>query len=227
MQLIRVWDLPVRLFHALLAVAILGLFITANLGGNWMEWHKKIGFLVMGLIVFRVVWGFIGSYHARFINFVRAPSAVFVYAKGLLKPNGKHFLGHNPMGALSVLALLGTLAFQAITGLFSNDDIMLEGPYANTVSKALSDQMTHLHKLNSDLILILIGLHLAAVIFYSFYKKERLVKAMLTGDKIQNSSIDGHLEAKIAETPRPYWLSWLTVMIVGALVYALATRALG
>ena len=131
------------------------------------------------------------------------------------------------MGALSVLALLGTLAFQAITGLFSNDDIMLEGPYANTVSKALSDQMTHLHKLNSDLILILIGLHLAAIIFYSFYKKERLVRAMLTGDKIQNSSIDGHLEAKISETPRPYWLSWITVMIVGALVYALATRALG
>ena len=227
MQLIRVWDLPVRLFHALLAVSILGLFITANLGGNWMEWHKKIGFLVMGLIVFRVVWGFIGSYHARFINFVRAPSAVFVYAKGLLKPNGKHFLGHNPMGALSVLALLGTLAFQAITGLFSNDDIMLEGPYANTVSKALSDQMTHLHKLNSDLILILIGLHLAAIIFYSFYKKERLVKAMLTGDKIRNASIDSHLEAKMRERPRPYWLAWLTAMIIGALVYALATRALG
>lgn len=227
MQLIRVWDLPVRLFHALLAVAILGLFITANLGGNWMEWHKKIGFFVMGLIMFRVVWGFIGSYHARFINFVRAPSAVFVYAKGLLKPNGKHFLGHNPMGALSVLALLGTLAFQAITGLFSNDDIMLEGPYANTVSKALSDQITHLHKLNSELILILIGLHLAAIIFYSFYKKERLVKAMLTGDKVENSSIDSHLESKMPERPRPYWLSWLTVMIISALVYALTTRVLG
>ncbi len=227
MQAIRVWDLPVRLFHWLLVVSISGLFITANLGGNWMEWHKKIGFLVLGLVVFRVVWGFIGSYHARFINFVRAPSSVFVYAKGLLKPDGKHFVGHNPMGALSVLALLGALGFQAVTGLFSNDDIMLEGPYASMVSKALSDQLTSLHKLNSDLILILIGLHLAAIIFYSFYKKEPLVKAMLTGDKMSDASTGELLEAQMAENPRPYWLSWVIAAIVGALTYVVATRAFG
>ena len=157
MQTVRVWDIPVRLFHWLLVSAILGLFITAKLGGNWMEWHQKLGFFVLGLILFRVVWGLVGNHHARFVNFVRGPATVIQYAKGLLKPSSSPAIGHNPLGACSVLALLAVMAFQVATGLFSNDDILLEGPYASTVSKALSDQLTSLHKLNSDLILFLIA----------------------------------------------------------------------
>ncbi len=224
MKSISVWDIPVRLFHWSLATSILFLFVTAQIGGNAMEWHKKIGFFVIGLIAFRVVWGFVGSYHARFKNFVRAPATVIAYAKKLFKKDGSHYLGHNPMGGLSVLALLAVVGFQTLTGLFSNDDIMLEGPYASLVSKAFSDQMTKLHHLNSDLILVLIGLHLSAIAFYAVFKKEQLVEAMLTGKKERDASIGGDSETEMTEKPRPYWLPWSIVAVVGGLTYALVTR---
>ncbi len=224
MKSISVWDIPVRLFHWSLATSILFLFVTAQIGGNAMEWHKRIGFFVIGLIAFRVVWGFVGSYHARFKNFVRAPATVIAYAKKLFKKDGSHYLGHNPMGGLSVLALLAVVGFQTLTGLFSNDDIMLEGPYASLVSKAFSDQMTKLHHLNSDLILVLIGLHLSAIAFYAVFKKEQLVEAMLTGKKELDASIGGDPETEMAKKPRPYWLPWSIVGVVGGLTYALVTR---
>jgi cytochrome b len=222
---VRVWDIPVRVFHWSLVLCITGLFITAQLGGNWMEWHKKLGFIVLGLVSFRIVWGFAGSYHARFANFVRGPQTVIGYFKGLLKNEAPHFLGHNPMGALSVVALLASLLFQAVTGLFANDDILLEGPYAGAVSKATSDFLTKLHHLNSDLLLILIGVHLAAIAFYFFKKKENLVKPMLNGEKMANPSVDGHFEAEMAEKLRPVWTFWVTAIAVAGATYAVVTKA--
>lgn len=222
---IRVWDIPVRVFHWSLVICIIGLFITAQLGGNWMEWHKKLGFVVLGLVSFRIVWGFVGSYHARFANFVRGPQTVIGYFKGLLKNEAPHFLGHNPMGALSVVALLASLLFQAVTGLFANDDILLEGPYAGAVSKATSDFLTKLHKLNSNLLWILIAIHLAAIAYYYFKKKENLVKPMLTGDKDSNPSIGGHLDEQVAQKPRPAWTFWMVAVAVGAATYAVVTKA--
>ncbi len=226
MKTIFVWDIPVRLFHWSLATSIAMLFITAQIGGNAMEWHKKIGYFVIGLILFRVVWGFVGSYHARFKNFVRTPTTVIAYAKNLFKKESPHYVGHNPMGALSVLALIAAVGFQTATGLFSNDDIMLEGPYVSMVSKAFSDQMTRLHQLNSNVILVLIGLHLSAIVFYAVFKKEQLIEAMLTGKKEVNSSIGGHFEAEMTEKARPVWLPWLIVIAVGGIVYALVTRVI-
>jgi cytochrome b len=225
MKTIFVWDVPVRLFHWLLVTSILMLFITGKVGGNYMEWHKKIGFFVIGLIAFRIVWGFVGSYHARFKNFVRGPAAVIAYAKSLFKKDSPHYLGHNPMGALSVLALIAAVGFQTFTGLFSNDDIMLEGPYASMVSKAFSDQMTSLHHLNSNVILVLIGLHLSAIVFYAVFKKEQLIEAMLTGKKEVDTSIGGHLEPEMPEKARPAWLSWSIIVVVGGVVYAVVTKA--
>ena len=191
-----------------------------------MEWHKKIGYFVIGLILFRVVWGFVGSYHARFKNFVRAPPAVIAYAKNLFKKDSEHYVGHNPMGALSVLALIAAVGFQTATGLFSNDDIMLEGPYASMVSKAFSDQMTSLHKLNSNVILVLIGLHLSAIVFYAVVKKEQLIEAMLTGKKEIDPSIGGQFEAEMPEKARPAWLSWSIIFVISGVVYALVTKAI-
>ncbi len=225
MKTIAVWDVPVRLFHWLLVTSILMLFITGKVGGNYMEWHKKIGYFVIGLILFRVVWGFVGSYHARFKNFVRAPAAVIAYAKSLLKKDSPHYVGHNPMGALSVLAVMVAVGFQTVTGLFSNDDIMLEGPYASMVSKAFSDQMTSLHKLNSNVILVLIGLHLSAIVFYAVFKKEQLIEAMLTGKKDMDTSTGEHFEAEMPETVRPAWLPWSIVVVVAGVVYAVVTKA--
>lgn len=225
MKTVSVWDIPVRLFHWSLATSILMSFITAQIGGNAMEWHKRIGYFVIGLILFRVVWGFVGSYHARFKNFVYAPATVINYAKNLFKKDSAHYVGHNPMGGLSVVALIASVGFQTVTGLFSNDDILLEGPYASMVSKAFSDQMTRLHQLNSDLILILVGLHLSAIVFYAMFKKEQLIEAMLTGKKDIDPSIDGQFEAEMPEEARSAWLPWSIVVVVGVLTYALVTRA--
>ncbi len=203
MSTVRVWDLPIRFFHWSLMLSILCLFITAQLGGNWMEWHMRFGYVTLGLVTFRIVWGFIGSYHARFVNFVRGPGTVIGYLKGLINNDAPHFLGHNPMGALSVIALLGSVLFQAVTGLFANDDILLEGPYVSMVSKSTSDLLTKLHHLNSDLMMILIGVHLAAIAFYFFKKKENLVKAMVTGEKpVSEGDVDREgVEVTSSNTP--------------------------
>lgn len=228
---VYVWDLPIRLFHWLLVASIIGLFVTGKLGGNWMEWHKLIGFFTLGLVVFRILWGLVGSEHARFASFVRGPGAVLAYLRG--SPSGgmpaaaNPYLGHNPLGALSVLALLTVVLFQAVSGLFADDDILMRGPYASAVSGAISAQLTKLHKLNSDLILILVGLHLAAIAFYFFVKKENLVKPMLSGRKLADvSTAQAAQEASAPTRPAP-WLAWALAIGVGLLTYLVVTRAFG
>ncbi|WVM91623.1 cytochrome b/b6 domain-containing protein [Halopseudomonas pachastrellae] len=112
-----VWDLPLRLFHWLLALSVTGALVTISLGGNWMVWHERCGLAVIGLLAFRLVWGLCGSTHSRFASFFPTPARLKAYISG----NWQH-QGHNPIGAFSVFALLGLMAFQAVTGLFSNDD---------------------------------------------------------------------------------------------------------
>lgn len=217
---IRVWDIPVRLFHWLLVLLVVTLFVTGKLGGNWLEWHKRAGFSVLGLVAFRILWGFVGSHHARFANFLRGPTVVFAYIKVVMHKDSRHYAGHNPLGALSVVTMLGVLLLQSVLGLFSNDDLMLEGPYASLVSKAVSDQVTVLHKLNADLILILVGIHLAAIAFSWFYKKQNLVKPMFTGDKILPASA----AERPSPRPRPIWLAWLIGVCVAIATYALLNK---
>lgn len=215
---IRVWDLPIRIFHWVLVLLVISLFVTGKLGGNWLEWHRRAGFSVLGLVTFRIIWGFVGSYHARFVNFVRGPKTISAYVKSLMRKDSTRHAGHNPLGALSVVSMLGVLLLQGLMGLFANDDLMLEGPYAKFVSKAVSDQLTTFHKLNADLILFLIGLHLAAVVFAYFVKKENLVAPMFTGNKM----------LKDAEgTPvlrRPFWLAWALAACVAGTIYILLIK---
>lgn len=218
----RVWDIPTRLFHWLLVLLLIVLFVTGKLGGNWLEWHRRAGFSVLGLIAFRMVWGFAGSYHARFTNFVRRPGLVREYAKGVMRGDSARYVGHNPLGAISVVAMLGVLFIQALLGLFSNDDLMLEGPYARLVSKAVSDQLTTLHKWNADLILILVGIHLAAIAFAYFYRKENLVIAMFTGEKMLPES-ESNSDAE-KESERPAWLAWVIGACVAAATYLLLNK---
>lgn len=175
---IRVWDLPTRLFHWLLVACIAGAFITVKKGGLWMDYHLLFGYGVLGLVLFRIVWGFVGPEHARFSHFVRGPGAIFGYLKG----NVARATGHNPIGAISVIAMLLLFGWQAISGLFANDDILVEGPLAALVSKELSDTMTGLHKLDELPILIIVGLHVLAIIWYRIAKKQKLTSAMITGD---------------------------------------------
>ncbi len=210
---IRVWDLPVRLVHWSLVLLVVSLFVTGKLGGNWLEWHRRAGFSVIGLVIFRVIWGFVGSYHARFANFLRGPQSVITYSKAMIGSNAPKYVGHNPLGALSALTMLIVLLMQAVLGLFSNDDIMLEGPYARFISKELSDQLTAFHKINADLILILVGMHLVAIAFAFFYKKENLVVAMVSGNKWM-------AEKETVENGKPpAWLAWVVGVCVATLTY--------
>jgi cytochrome b len=187
-KIIRVWDLPIRLFHWLLAACILASFITVKIGGNAMEIHARVGYCVLALIIFRICWGLIGSYHARFINFVPSPRGLVSYVLGKSKAG----LGHNPLGALSVIALIISVGVQATTGLFANDDIMFEGPFAKYVSNSTVSLLTSIHRFNETVLLILIALHLGAILYYYKFKGENLVKPMIVGDK----EIDPSEEAK-------------------------------
>ncbi len=175
---IRLWDLPVRIFHWTLTVVVTIAIISAELDDDLMEIHGKAGITIIGLVVFRLIWGIIGSTHARFANFVPGLSDIRSYMKGRWKN-----VGHNPIGALSVLALLLLLAAQAGTGLFANDDIDFTGPLANLVETTLSDQLTGIHHLLANFLLGLIALHIIAIGFYFFVKKDNLIKPMITGWK--------------------------------------------
>lgn len=171
-----VWDLPVRLFHWLLVASVIGAFVTAKIGGNTMVWHGRLGLAILGLLVFRLVWGFVGSTYARFPQFVRGPQAILAYLRGHWRGQG-----HNPLGALSVLGLLGILLAQAITGLFANDDIAFYGYLSSLVDSAFSSEITGIHHLLEKVLMLLVGLHIGAIIFYAHIKKHNLVKPMVNG----------------------------------------------
>lgn len=179
MQRIRVWDLPTRLFHWALVACVIGAFVSVQIGGNAMVWHGRFGLAVLGLLVFRIVWGFVGSTYARFDQFVRGPAAIKAYLRGEWQGEG-----HNPLGALSVLALLGTLALLVATGLFANDDIAFEGPLYSLVGKDVSDRLVGLHRLIEPLIILLVAAHLGAIAYYVRVKKQALVMSMITGWKV-------------------------------------------
>ena len=183
MQTLRIWDLPTRLFHWLLAACIVGLVVTGQLGGNIMVWHFRLGYTVFSLLLFRLVWGVVGGYWSRFSSFIYAPQTILSYLRGQYRP--EHSAGHNPLGALSVFALLGLLAAQVAAGLISDDEIAFAGPLTRFVSSATVSLATSYHKEVGKLILLaLIGLHIAAVVFYRLKKQENLVKPMIQGDKL-------------------------------------------
>jgi cytochrome b len=180
---ILVWDFPTRLFHWLLVILVIISFVTVNIGGNAMQYHKLSGFSILVLILFRMIWGFAGSGESRFVTFLKDPVAVSRYAMTLLRKDAPRYLGHNPLGGWSIVAMLFTLLVQASTGLFANDDIATEGPLYAWVTKATSDGLSRIHRLNQELIIALVSIHVLAVLFYFFYKRENLIKPMITGVK--------------------------------------------
>jgi cytochrome b len=175
---IRVWDLPTRLFHWALAVCVAGSLISIEIGGNAVGWHFRFGYAILTLLLFRLAWGFFGPRYARFSSFPPNPRATLDYLLG----RSTHLAGHSPLAAWSVYALLLSLGFQVVTGLFANDAIMWDGPLRNRVSNDTSDWLTHLHESNRWVLLTLIGLHLAAIVAYRVLKRRNLVSAMIVGD---------------------------------------------
>jgi cytochrome b len=183
MKKVRVWDLPLRLFHWTLALLIVVAVVTQNIGGNAMEWHFRAGYAVLALLAFRLLWGLVGARYARFSSFVYRPSVIVGYLRSGKDALRRKYLGHNPLGSLSVFALLGVVLMQAVSGLLSNDDIASEGPLVKFISKELSDRITWLHKeVGATAIYLLVGLHLLAILFYCVGKRQNLVQPMITGD---------------------------------------------
>jgi cytochrome b len=210
-----VWDLPTRLFHWLLVLTLIGLYTTAKLGFDWMPWHMRLGKFMIGMLIFRVIWGVVGPRHARFSNFIKGPRAILQYLKG-----GIISVGHNPMGAGMVVLMLLLLAVQATTGLFSTDDIAYTGPYYPAVNHDLAEWLTGVHHKNINIILAAIALHLCAIAYYTFVKKERLVPAMFHGRKPAQ-----HVPAQEAISSSQLWKALLVIAVAGGCVYWLLHAA--
>lgn len=171
----KVWDLPLRLFHWLLVLSVAGVIATGLAGGNWMSWHGRLGVLIAGLLVFRLLWGFLGSTYARWGTILRAPLAFGSYLRGEWRQPG-----HNPLGSLSVLAMLAVLGVQTVTGLLAYDDIAFRGPLTRLVSTDTSLWLTDIHRLLKNLLMLLIVLHVVSIVAYQLRGK-KLLQAMLHG----------------------------------------------
>ncbi len=177
----RIWDSPVRLFHWALVALILLAYLTAEGVVFDMDVHVLAGEGVLTLIVFRFFWGLVGSDTARFSQFVKGPGAAIAYLKAARAGKHQAYLGHNPAGGLMVLLLMALAAAQAVTGLFSNDDVLTEGPLASLVSSSTSGTITEIHEFLFNLLMAAILLHIAAAFFYLIVKKDNLIRPMVLG----------------------------------------------
>jgi len=187
-QTVYVWDWGVRGFHWLLVLSILGSYLTGEWGWLSTDWHFYFGYFTLGLLTFRLVWGFVGNRHARFAGFLRGPGAVRAYLQTLLTSAHRQTSGHSALGGWASIVLILAVFVQAITGLMTSDDIFMQGPLAQYVSSSTIDLMTRVHTININLIYALIVLHLLASLFYLLVKRENLISPMLTGSKTLDSS---------------------------------------
>lgn len=194
MTTIRLWDLPVRLVHWAFVLLIPALWWTGEEGD--LERHKTVGLVMIGLVAFRILWGLFGSATARFASFIRGPGAILAYLRG-----GPAGLGHNPIGGWSAALMLLLLGGQAGFGLFAQDvDGLESGPLSYLVSYDAADSAREWHHLGFDLILIVIGLHIAAILFYRLVKRDNLVTPMITGKREVEGAV---AQPKLA----PAWLA--------------------
>ncbi|HVZ46773.1 MAG TPA: cytochrome b/b6 domain-containing protein [Ramlibacter sp.] len=181
MPAVRIWDLPTRVFHWLLAACVLGLFVTGYTGGDAMDWHARFGWAAGCLLIFRVAWGFLGGRWSRFASFVPTPGSVLRY---LQSRDDRAAIGHNPLGAISVLAMLAVLLVQVATGLFSTTLEDFAGPLNVLVSNSTGKAITRYHRnIGQILIIALVILHIAAIAYYRWRRQLDLVGPMVNGDK--------------------------------------------
>lgn len=183
-QRIRIWDLPTRSFHLLLILCVVGLVATGEMGGSVMQLHFWLGYAVLTLVLFRFVWGFVGGHWSRFINFVPSPSKLLAYVYALHSKHAPKSVGHNPLGALSVLAMLGVLLIQVLSGLMSDDEISNAGPWTTWMPADWIELATEYHsEIGKVLLILFIVLHVGTVVYYKLIKHEDLITPMLTGDR--------------------------------------------
>ena len=193
------WDLPIRVFHWSIVLLLPLAWWTGEEGE--FDWHARIGYTILVLVAVRVLWGFVGSRHARFSDFLAGPARVLRYLRG----DESGGVGHNPAGGWSVIVLLGLLLLQGVSGLFNTDDTLFSGPLHYAASTGFRDTMGELHEITFDLLVVLVVLHIAAVLFYQFRRGEPLLQAMLRGYSAGKQGL---------EKPRPWWWALLLVVLV-------------
>jgi len=213
-----IWDLPTRLFHWTLTVLICGSWYTVEVAGD-MDTHMLIGQTILVLVLFRIVWGFVGTRHARFAAFAYGPGDIAAYARSLAGRSGTGYAGHNPLGGAVVFLMLALVLAQTATGLFATDGDFYSGPLNDLISARAGNRVTEFHELNFNVLLLVIIVHIAAAFFYLLFKRENLIAAMITGRKSDPSGryepIDGSQLISAG----------IVLLVVAAGVYALVTFA--
>ncbi|HKM16174.1 MAG TPA: cytochrome b/b6 domain-containing protein [Marinospirillum sp.] len=211
---IKVWDWSIRVFHWSLPVLIFLLWFSQDQGE--MDRHFLLGQVLLGMLVYRFIWGFIGTPYARFKHFLYGPKAFIHYAKNFFSSNKPRYLSHNPPGGFMVLVLLGAVSFQLVTGLFTTDDIFFSGPLYDSVSSSVSEWMTKWHYTFFNGLLVLIGLHLFAIALYKWLG-EGLVKAMFSGEKEASIKDKDLLAANVLQESFP-WARFAVAIVIAATV---------
>jgi len=190
----KIWDPVTRVWHWVLALAVsVGWSFGKFMSFEVIQWHFYIGYLVLGLMLLRCFWGFVGPAPVRYRSLVSSPAQTLQYLKTIASRTASGSPGHNPLGALSVIAMLLVITAQAVIGLFAESEDFFEyGPLAEFVSQATINQMTSWHRFNADIILILVILHVSAILFYLLWKKENLITPMINGWKWVKSRNSPH-----------------------------------
>ncbi|MCS6996025.1 MAG: cytochrome b/b6 domain-containing protein [Casimicrobiaceae bacterium] len=213
-----VWDGFTRAFHWSLVVLFAAAVATGKAGGQWISWHMRIGYAILALVLFRIIWGFVGGAYARFSSFLAGPIEGLRFARRLLSPVPTPVIGHNPVGGWMVCLMLIALAAQAVMGLFSNDEIATTGPLYRYVSEATSIRLMKWHRFLGDVLLILAGLHIAAVLFHVLVKREDILRAMVTGRKRLPEALAAQAMRAHARYPARLGLAWLVLSLSVAAV---------
>ena len=210
-RVVRVWDLPTRLFHWALVALVALLFATAEFHWLSMQWHARFGYATLVLLLFRIAWGFAGSQTSRFADFVRGPVAVARYVKALVSGHAPPAIGHNALGGWSVLAMLALLLAQTVSGLFASDGIDTDGPFVEAASDAVVKWMTRLHHLGETVLLLVIALHVVAVLLHWLLHRDNLIVPMFSGRK-----------AVAAAPPLRFAGGWRALVLLAVAIAAVA-----
>lgn len=203
-----VWNIYIRIFHLALAVSIITSYVALEINDIYL--HMQSGIIIIGLLIFRILWGIFGSQTARFVDFIKGPVSVLKY----LKSGYSSSRGHTPLGSLSVLAMLGMIGFQVVAGLFaSSPDSFIYAPLANEVSSGTSKWFTSWHKTNGEWIKYIIAIHIAAILVYLIFKKKNLTGPMITGyRKLDDNSDELIMQVK-------HGRAWITILLATATLY--------
>jgi len=211
-----IWDLPLRLFHWLFAISILASWYTSEQEGEMIELHMQLGYFILGLVIFRLIWGFAGTKHSRFSEFFPTPSKIINYLRESETDHQIKYAGHNPLGSLMVFLMILLIVLQAVSGLFINDDIFSSGPYYGILSAEMEKTMTFIHHNTFNVMIGAIVMHVLAIVYYRLKMKTDLVTPMITGkkseyeidsnDAISHSRLLAAIVIAIAVAAFVYWL---------------------